>query len=310
VVEGGFKANYTLNSLDQPTETIYKDYDTLTKVWINNSKIESTYQNDSTLIRELMYTWNDAKGSWAKSDQNLFTYINNRLAEILTEYWTGYAWATSSRDMYEFNAGNQITRILVQNWNGNSWDNVSQYIYTYNSNNKLTENLFQYFDNNSWVNYRLSGYTYDNNNNLTEWLSKRWDQATGLLTSASYKYLYTYNAGNLNIQTLYQRWNTTNLDWVNSIRTDYYYSIHIVFGITPTENQNTLAIYPNPATNMLFVKGLTATSVISIYDLNGKLLIRNQMTNNQIDIADLPAGLYTLRLENSNGGSTVKFVKR
>jgi len=310
VVEGGFKANYILNSLDQPTETIYKDYDTLTKVWINNSKIESTYQNDSTLLHDLIYVWDDAKGSWAISDQNLYTYINNRLSEMLMQYWTGSAWATTAHALYEFNSGNQITRELIQNWNGISWDNFSQYIYTYDSNNKLTENLLQFFTNYSWVNYRLSGYTYDNNNNLTERLYKRWDQATGLLTSASYKYLYTYNAGNLNTQTIYQRWNTTNPDWVNSIRTDYYYSIHVVFGITPTENQNTLAIYPNPATNMLFVKGLTATSVISIYDLNSKLLIRNQMTNNQIDIADLPAGLYTLRMENSKGRSTVKFIKQ
>jgi len=56
-------------------------------------------------------------------------------------------------------------------------------------------------------------------------------------------------------------------------------------------------------------KIITGKTQISIYDLNGKLIFNNQITNNQIDISSFQSGVYSMKIENSKGIVMKKFVK-
>lgn len=86
-------------------------------------------------------------------------------------------------------------------------------------------------------------------------------------------------------------WNTTGADELNSI-------------------ENRINIYPNPATNLLTVEGITSTDGIEIFNLNGQKLssVAPSKLNRQvveIDIEKLPAGVYIL----SVSGRKFKFTK-
>jgi hypothetical protein len=91
-IEGGDKEFYTLNSKDRPIESINQSFDTLTQSWVNFMKTESTYQNDTTLVSELIYMWNGSGASWDLSYQNLYTYTDNLKTEILSQGWDGTLW--------------------------------------------------------------------------------------------------------------------------------------------------------------------------------------------------------------------------
>ena len=77
------------------------------------------------------------------------------------------------------------------------------------------------------------------------------------------------------------------------------------------------SIYPDPASNTLNVKiasSLNPKMSLVITDVTGKLLINNIVSSgqlNQIDISNLPAGTYFLKIISTNLKENVvkKFVK-
>lgn len=73
---------------------------------------------------------------------------------------------------------------------------------------------------------------------------------------------------------------------------------------------NEYSIFPNPATNYLFVNGLTEKENVKIYDLTGKLILSSKAGNHPIDISNFPDGVYAIKIETAKGIVTRKFVKQ
>jgi hypothetical protein len=69
---------------------------------------------------------------------------------------------------------------------------------------------------------------------------------------------------------------------------------------------NTLRIFPNPASNQITIQGLNQLTAYEIVDLTGSIVLRGY-TKNGIDISHLNAGVYILRTEDA---LTVKFIKQ
>ncbi len=74
-----------------------------------------------------------------------------------------------------------------------------------------------------------------------------------------------------------------------------------------------ISIYPNPSKNVLHIVSGTELQSVSIYNLLGKQLIQYDMNgdlSNSINITDLNAGVYLIRIETINGLSNLsKLVK-
>lgn len=82
-----------------------------------------------------------------------------------------------------------------------------------------------------------------------------------------------------------------------------------------TEIENTIFkkinIYPNPASNYIFINNLTNKTSIKIYSILGKLVKQiNTIENNKIkvDIGDLQTGIYFLKLLTGNKIKTIKIA--
>ena len=84
------------------------------------------------------------------------------------------------------------------------------------------------------------------------------------------------------------------------------------FGINELQNTR-LSLYPNPTTDKITVvtSGLSTTSQLSIIDLNGQEVLTRQITNpkTQIDISNLPSGVYFVRLTNDKTVEVGKIMK-
>lgn len=75
------------------------------------------------------------------------------------------------------------------------------------------------------------------------------------------------------------------------------------------ESTYLVRIYPNPANNILFIKGLNQASLLEIIDLNGRYVKTIQGFNtSQIDISDVKQGMYYLRLTNDSMTAVHKLV--
>lgn len=73
-------------------------------------------------------------------------------------------------------------------------------------------------------------------------------------------------------------------------------------------SKDAVEIYPNPATDRLFISGILPSSVIKIFDVEGKLqkIISGSAINSMVDINDLARGIYIIHIANRE----ITYIKR
>ena len=103
------------------------------------------------------------------------------------------------------------------------------------------------------------------------------------------------NFGNGTYQLLLTDTNTGN---------KVYYTATNLSAKTP-ENKK-LNIYPNPASDFIFLKNIKPNSSVKIIDTLGKVVMSKKITEDFIEIKSLPKGTYFLEIE---GLKTLKFIK-
>lgn len=86
-------------------------------------------------------------------------------------------------------------------------------------------------------------------------------------------------------------------------------------GINDFMSESDLNLYPNPADNTLFINfdnNRFNVSTIQIFDVMGQLISTETISSNinSINISDLTAGCYIIRLSNAEQAFTTKFIKK
>ena len=112
----------------------------------------------------------------------------------------------------------------------------------------------------------------------------------------------------------------TNLTGVNKISYSQYYLIprngaDIGTGLQQYLTENDLVVYPNPVSDNLNVTLRTnafQVTNLAVYDLNGKLVMSQPVSDNRISVSanGLATGSYFLRLSDGKASVTTKFVKK
>lgn len=76
-------------------------------------------------------------------------------------------------------------------------------------------------------------------------------------------------------------------------------------------NSEITGLYPNPTSSTLTIEMSVMNGSISIIDLTGKVVYSNELTSNnsQINVEELPAGIYQVKISTVTGTSFGKFVK-
>jgi len=80
-------------------------------------------------------------------------------------------------------------------------------------------------------------------------------------------------------------------------------------GVDRTEIDNTVSIYPNPATDVVTVNANTTITSVTIYTLAGQklnVIAVNALSNGEVPVANLPAGIYMLEIYMDNDTSVTK----
>ncbi len=72
---------------------------------------------------------------------------------------------------------------------------------------------------------------------------------------------------------------------------------------------NSFSFYPNPASTHLTIDSKTAIIRLEIIDITGKTIKSFTPKNNTINVADIPSGIYFIKLIGENNTVSKKFVK-
>jgi hypothetical protein len=73
-----------------------------------------------------------------------------------------------------------------------------------------------------------------------------------------------------------------------------------------------ITLYPNPASNQLWLNNLAENSSIRIYDISGRVVLQKEAgsSSERLDISNLSDGIYSISILNKNTNAMSKFIKR
>ena len=94
--------------------------------------------------------------------------------------------------------------------------------------------------------------------------------------------------------------------------TSVTFAIGVGVGASEPAFARTLRLSPNPTRDRLRVSGLVADEVVGVFDASGRELRRAVATGTAVavDLADLPAGAYAVRIAGARGTVTRRVVRR
>ena len=58
------------------------------------------------------------------------------------------------------------------------------------------------------------------------------------------------------------------------------------------QNKKDVELFPNPASEKVYFKGLDNYTEVSVYDVFGRLILKNKTNENSLDISELESGIY------------------
>jgi hypothetical protein len=62
-------------------------------------------------------------------------------------------------------------------------------------------------------------------------------------------------------------------------------------------SQKVFAVYPNPAVDVVQIQGEFQSGVlVQLYSLSGSMILEQEVKNEILDIAELPSGVYVLKV--------------
>ncbi len=80
---------------------------------------------------------------------------------------------------------------------------------------------------------------------------------------------------------------------------------------TELNGPDRINIYPNPATNNIYISNLIENATLKIYDINGKLVLENKVSNKEyVNISNLSKGMYQIKFEGKDWSETRKLIKK
>jgi len=161
------------------------------------------------------------------------------------------------------------------------------------------------------------------NNNLTSLdLSNNSQLANVFCANNQLTSLNIKNGSNINI-ALFHAVNNPNLtcievddvvysttNWTDiDAQTSFSEDCGAALGIDEETILDSLSLYPNPSSDVFYIKGLQETSQVKIYDINGRNILTTSTTFNQsIDVSNFPKGMYLVNISNPKGQTTKKII--
>ncbi|MDN3665245.1 T9SS type A sorting domain-containing protein [Algibacter miyuki] len=148
------------NSEGLMIQKIEQDWGESGNDWVNDSKIEYTYNLDETLNVVTNYEWSTSIQNWVNNTLETYSYSSGLAATLKTEDWNGSAWGNDRLRHYTYDSNEFLIETLKTKWNGDTYDNEELLSRTNNADGNPTETITQAWFFGNWVNTSRDRRTY------------------------------------------------------------------------------------------------------------------------------------------------------
>ena len=73
--------------------------------------------------------------------------------------------------------------------------------------------------------------------------------------------------------------------------------------------EDVISYYPNPVKDILYFNVTDIVLKIEVYDIYGRILSSNSVSENKVDLSELKTGNYMIKLYTKNGITNTKIIK-
>jgi hypothetical protein len=305
VNKGRYTYSYTGTDL---TTQVFENY--ISGNWQNTSRNTYTYDNNHNMAITQNEFWDAGTQQWELSTRTSHTYNTaNDPVEIIAEQYQAPLWKYTNKDMYIYNPNGSLSTLTYHSWDGTSWVPTTQYTMSYNTNNLREEAAYDNYNTSTqaWDKGGKTTYAYDVDSNITEESIYQWDGAAYQPKTSTSR---TFNNYHQRLTAQAKNWDAGTQQFApypGSTYYHYYYQQYQDISSVPAAIQNTISLFPNPATNQLRLftgRAGIYTSTVEVFDITGKLLLRLNLgtaPEHSIDVSTLAAGTYILHLH--SGGA-------
>ncbi len=313
-----------------------------TNQWDLGSKIEYTYNTESRLSTSILFEWDATNNKWINSSKTEYEYEPNGFINTITYFsWVSPSWELSAREQFTYYVFGKELQYTFTLWDGSGeWAYYYQTESFYDVNRKLNIHTEFVWDVISviYVNFKKAEYKYDQFDNMNSAVFSNWVKqlqdfifvskedcvynnvfpGKELLIPGELKFSQTTNRIDDNeiyfnaMLMTHDHFLHNGTRYIENAKRTFYYSPITITKTTQSNNQNVL-ICPNPASQILNIKGFGFDQPvqINVYDVNGLLQFSRQIEMNaQINIKDLIPGIYFYKLIlDSKSVVSGKFIK-
>ena len=266
--------------------------------WLSFNTQDSIVYNGSGLIGERI-TSRSVMGFSAPTQKMAFTYNGaGKLTQALLFDYDNDTWMDNERHTYGYDANNNLVAHVTESYNDPSWE-INEADSFYYTGANLTTKTSYYNQMGNLEPESSNDYTYTGSE-ATEVIEKSWNGTQWVNDDKS---VITYSGGKIASALIY-KWNN------NAWEAEHYKRISIMPVGLNNITTETIGLYPNPTSSSITLSGnIALNTVVSIYNLTGKLVNTEVLNNNTINVENLTNGIYFLTFENQGKTVRQKFVK-
>lgn len=279
------RTHYTRNTQGAVTEKLDQNWDAPNSQWVNAQRYTYSYNLNKEEIMMLREEWDIANSQWLNFMRIVSSWNGGNKTEQLTAQYVANNWEDDKKNVYTYNAKDELIADESFSWSGTTWDRFSNIGYTYDANGNELTAIHKSWDGTQYINLYRYGHEY--HSNLTIIHKMTWDINTST---------FVYKAGDEELR-------------------EYYQSESAVQDVAGA--QAAMSVYPIPARNYLRIQADVKNSNmarVNMIDINGRQVKTQAIpaiggnVDAMINLAGIPAGVYTLSLQTAGSIVTRKVV--
>ena len=327
------------DALGRTTEALGEAYDPDAGVWVPESRVQG-YPHGSSLTLVDSFTlsvWDETSATWQVAIHNETSFDNqDRPVAIFTHFAQLFGSEFSFLDELSYNAegDNDLTIQSVEEQG--EWTPFTRIERAFDQHREVLSTSYAIADSTTFIpqnktetEYTPAGQTGVVRDYTWDFMADEWllEQTTGYLyddegrttsqvndiadpDNPERKWIqYEYNTNGDLFVEVNRDWDFNLNTWVLLDKSYYYYS-NTTAGHEVT-NDGPLAVSPNPTTGFVRLPA-TEKGKIVVLNIQGQSVqpAQVQLNNGQIDISNLPAGLYYISVQEGSKRRTGAIVKQ
>jgi hypothetical protein len=312
------------NNLPQAGQVkeIYYDFDvTLNSFNFNFSQVNTIYPYDTSSDNYLWY--GGTCGAYVDPNNSTIINIGNNLwsqsSDIIDYCRRCYLFVAENYSYIDAYTGLHTLQDIINAGGGDCGNLTSIYVSLLRYKNIPARHVVTVRPDGSlhvWSDFFLENYgwvpvdvTYKKNNPSGDFFGK-YDGNGIVFTKNVWLPLdrgdnYTYYAPIL--QTfVWWYWYSSGYNHINA---SYFLTSNVITSLKGATESGNISIYPNPANNILYFKGLVTVTKVSVVNIQGKVIFDKNIVNNQLDISSLPKGMFVIKISDKFGTTVKKLTK-